>query len=65
MDWTKYNVLNTPQEKFLVDWSGLKVETKAALTGVLIQQLNIPHWPIFYLAKTQDTWCSIENTVRK
>ena len=42
-----------------------KVETKAALTGLLIQQMDIPHWPIFYLAKPKDTWCSIENNVRK
>ena len=41
------------------------MDTKAALTGVLIQQLNIPHWPILYLAKLKDTWCSIENNVRK
>ena len=41
------------------------METKAALTGVLIQQLDIHHWPVFYLAKTQDTWCSIKNIVRK
>ena len=47
-----------PQKKFLADWSRLKQE-------VLIQQLNIPHWPILYLAKLQDTWCSIENNVRK
>ena len=41
------------------------MEAKAALTGESIQQLDSPHWPIFYLAKIQDTCCSIENTVRK
>ena len=38
---------------FLADWSGLKVEVKAALTGKSIHQLNSPHWPIIYLAKIQ------------
>ena len=38
---------------FLADWSGLKVETKAALTGESSIQLDSPHWPTIYLAKIQ------------
>ena len=38
---------------FLVDWSRLKVEAKASLTGESIHQLDSPHWPTIYLAKIQ------------
>ena len=38
---------------FLVDWSGLNVEAKAALTGESIHQLDSPHWRFIYLAKIQ------------